>query len=116
MMFFINIVYLVPKIGFVITPWMIISSLIVVPLIFLLLAMLVNLTGMTGKGSTGIVVGQIPLSTLAALMANLAQHVPGLSAGSWLFTVILLGIAAIIGILILVFRPKLTAERIILSQ
>jgi ABC-type Na+ efflux pump permease subunit len=115
MLVLINFVYLVPAIGFIITPWMIVSSLIAVPLEFLLLGLLVNLIGMSGKASTGNIIAQLPLSIIPIVMINLA--VRGVSnAGSWLFTVILLGIAGIIGILILAFRSKLTAERIILSK
>jgi ABC-type Na+ efflux pump permease subunit len=115
MLILINFVYLVPVTGFIITPWMIVSSLIAVPLVFLLLGLLVNLVGMTGKVSTGNIIAQLPLSIIPIVMINLA--VRGVSnAGSWLFTVILLGIAGIIGILVLVFRSKLTTERIILSK
>jgi ABC-type Na+ efflux pump permease subunit len=116
MLLFINLVYLAPTTGFIITPWMMFSSLIAVPLVFLSLTLLVNLVGMTGKATTGNIIAQVPLATIGGLMNYLAQTISGASAGSWLFTVILLGIAGIFGILVLIFRPKLTAERIILSQ
>jgi ABC-type Na+ efflux pump permease subunit len=115
MLVLINTVYLVPATGFVITPWMMVSSLIAVPLVFLLLGLLVNLVGMTGKASTGNIIAQLPLSIIPIVMINLAVRDVS-SAGSWLFTVILLGIAGIIGIMVLVFRSKLTTERVILSK
>jgi hypothetical protein len=63
---------------------------------------------------TGNVVAQIFLSVMVTLMINLAvRGVP--NAGSWLFAVILLGVAAVLGVITLVVRPKLTAERIVLS-
>lgn len=110
----INYIYFVPGIGFIVTPWMIISCLVAVPLVYLALTLLVHMTGLTGKPGTGNVIAQIFLPVMIALMINLAvRNIP--NAGSWLFTVILLGIAAIIGVIVTLIRHKLTAEKIILS-
>ena len=115
MFLLINYAYLIPVTGFVATPWMLVSSFIAVPLVFLSLTLLVHLIGMTGKAATGNVIAQVFLSVMPALMINLAIRELS-SSGSWLFTVILLGIAGIIGIFALIIRPKLTTERIILSH
>jgi len=109
----LNYIYIVPRMEFIITPWMIISNFIAVPLIYLLLCLLVHVVGLIGKPGTGNVIAQIFIPVMIALMINLA--IRGLNAGSWPFTIILFGIAAIIGIVILIVRPKLDAERIILS-
>lgn len=112
---FINYIYLVPDVGFIATPWMIISNFIGVPLVYFALTLLVHAVGLTSKPGTGNIIAQIFLPVMIALMINLAvRNVP--NAGSWLFAVILLGVAAIIGVIVPMVRPKLTAERIILSS
>jgi ABC-type Na+ efflux pump permease subunit len=111
----INFIYLVPKVGFIVTPGMAFSSFVAVPLIFLAMSLLVNMVGLTGKPATGNVIAQVFLPVMTALMINLAlRQLP--NAGSWLFAVILLGAAAVIGAVVLVVRPKLTAEKIVLSR
>jgi hypothetical protein len=115
MLFFINLVFIVPAVGFIVTPWMLISSLVGVPLVFLALGLLVHLIGLTGKAATGNIIAQLSLAILPALMINLAvRNIT--SAASWPFLAVLLGLVFIAGIFILVLRPKLTAERIMLSQ
>lgn len=110
----INYAFLIPDIGFIVTPWMVISNFVAVPLIYLALNLLVHIVGLTGKPATGNVISQIFLPVMITLMINLAvRDVP--NAGSWLFMVILLGTAIIIGIIILIVHPKLTVENIILS-
>lgn len=84
-------------------------------MIFLLLVILIHLIGMTGKAMTGNIIGQIPLSLISAVMINLsARNV--VAADSWLFAVILFGIAALAGVAILILSKKLVTERVILSQ
>jgi ABC-2 type transport system permease protein len=110
----ITYIYFIPDIGFIVTPWILISNLIAVPLVYLTMSLLVHAVCLTGKAVTGNVVAQIFLSLMVTLMINLAvRGVP--NAGSWLFAVILLGVAAVLGVITLVVRPKLTAERIVLS-
>lgn len=110
-LFAINYIYLVPDMGFIVTLWMVISNFISVPLVYLVLTMLVHMIGLAGKPGTGNVIAQVFLPVMIALMINLAVR-DIVSAGSWLFAVILLGIAAAISIIIQMVRPKLTTERI----
>jgi ABC-2 type transport system permease protein len=110
----INYIYFVPNMGFIVTPWMLISNLIAVPLVYLAMTLLVHVTGLTGKPGTGNVIAQVFLPIMVAMMINLAiRGMP--NAGSWLFTIILIGIAVVISAVILLLRTKLNAERIILS-
>lgn len=110
----INYIYFVPRMGFIVTTWMVISSFVAVPLVYLALSLLVHIVGLTGKPGTGNVIAQIFLPVMIALMINLAiRDMP--NAGSWLFTVILLGMAIVIGFFVVMIRPRLAAERIILS-
>ncbi len=111
----VSYTYLIPDIGFIITPWMIITSFVAVPLVYLAMTLVVHLVGLTGRPATGNVIAQVFLPVMMSLMINLAvRKVP--SAASWVFTVALLGVAAAAGIIVLLLRSKLTAERITLSR
>ena len=111
----VNYIYFVPRMGFLITPWMAISSFVAVPLIYLCLSLLVHLVGLTGKPATGNVIVQVFLPIIMTLMINLMVH-HILDAVSWLFTLANLGIAAAIGIIVIFLQPRLTRERIVLSR
>jgi len=110
----INYIYFVPNIGFLITPWIAISSFVAVPLVYLCLSLLVHLIGLTGKPATGNVIVQVFLPVMATLMINLAlRHV--LDATSWSFTLANVGIAAVAVVTVIFLLPRLTRERIVLS-
>lgn len=111
----INYIYFVPKVGFLITPWIAISSFVAVPLIFICLSLLVHLIGLTGRPATGNVVAQIFLPVIAALMINLGSH-RILDITSWPFTLTNLGIAVAVGVVVILLQPRLTKERIVLSR
>ncbi|MBC8387821.1 MAG: hypothetical protein H8E13_07210 [Actinobacteria bacterium] len=111
----INYIYFVPKIGFLFTPWIAMSSLITVPLIYLCLSLLVHLIGLTGKPATGNIIVQVFLPIIITLMINIiVRHI--LDITSWPFTLVNLGIAAAIAITIIFLRSRLTRERIVLSR
>lgn len=111
----VNYIYFVPKMGFLITPWIAISSFVAVPLIFICLSLLVQLIGLTGKPATANVIASIFLPVIVILMIQLmARHI--LDATSWSFTLINLGIAAAVGITVIFLQPRLTKERIVLSR
>ena len=111
----VNYVYLVPDVGFIVNPWMMVSSFLSVPLVYLALGLLVHLIGLTGKPATGNVIAQVFLPLVTSLMINLAiRNVPG--AASWIFSAILLGVSVAIGVTVLVIRSRLTAERVVLSR
>jgi len=111
----VNYLYFVPRIGFVANPWLLISNFIAVPLVYLGLSLIVFLVGLTGKPANGNVIVQVFPPCLAALVINLAVR-SVLDAGSWTFTLICCGLAAVMGIIILLLYPRLAKERIILSR
>ena len=111
----VNYIYFVPKIGFLITPWIAISSFVTAPLIYISLSLLVHLIGLTGRPATSNVIAQVFLPIIASLMINLAIH-HILDAASWPFTLANLGIAAAVGIIVIFLQPRLTKERIVLSR
>ena len=111
----VNYIYFVPKIGFVYTHWIGLSSFLAVPLIYLCLSLLAHLIGLTGKLATGNVVVQIFLPIVLTLMINLMlRHI--LDAASWSFTLANFGIAAVITIIVIFLQPRITRERIALSR
>jgi hypothetical protein len=111
----VNYIYFVPKIGFIYTHWMALSSFLAVPLIYLCLSFLVHLIGLTGKPSTSNVVVQIFLPIVPTLMINLTiRHI--LDATSWPFTLANFGLAAIIAFIVIFLQPRITRERIVLSR
>jgi ABC-2 type transport system permease protein len=110
----INYIYFVPVTGFLINPWILITNLAAVPLVYLGLSLVVHLVGLTGKPASGNVIVQIFLPVFVALVINLVVR-SVLDAGSWTFTVIMLGLAAVIGVIVLILKNRLDKERIILS-
>jgi ABC-2 type transport system permease protein len=110
----VNVIYFVPDIGFLCRPGMLISSLVAVPLIYLFFGMLVHLVGLIAKPATGNVIAQVFLPVMANLVIQLAiRNV--MDANSWQFMVLNLGIAMVIGIIVLAVRPRLIPERVVLS-
>jgi len=111
----VNYIYFVPTIGFLFTPWIAISSFVMVPLIYLALSLLAHLIGLTGNPATSNVIVQVFLPVFASLMINLGIH-NVLNAASWPFTMASLGLAVVTGIIAILLRPRLTRERIVLSR
>jgi ABC-type Na+ efflux pump permease subunit len=111
----INVIYFVPDLGFIINWQMVVNSLVFVPLIYLLLGLLVHLIGFVNKPATGNLVAQIFLPVAINLFAQLvAQGV--MVTNSWLFMLLNFGIAAACGIAILLIKPRLDREAIMLSS
>jgi ABC-2 type transport system permease protein len=111
----VNYIYFVPKMGFIFTRWIGLSSFLAVPLVYLCLSLLVHLVGLSGKPATGNIIAQIFLPIVLTLMINLVLR-NVLDAASWPFTIANLGLAAVIAVIIIFFRPRLTRERIVLSR
>lgn len=111
----INYVYFVPEIGFVINPWIAISSFVMVPLMYFCLSLLVHLIGLSGSPQTANTVVQVFLPLILALMMNLGLR-QILDMTSWHFTLINLGIAAVVAIVVILLYPRLSKERVVLSR
>lgn len=111
----VNYIYFVPRIGFLFTPWIAVSSFLAVPLIYLCLSILVHLIGLTSKPVNGNVIVQVFLPVITTLMINLTLR-NVLNTASWPFTVANIGIAAIIVIIIIFLLSRLTKERVVLSR
>ncbi|MDD4923226.1 MAG: ABC transporter permease subunit [Dehalococcoidales bacterium] len=110
----LNIIYFAGDTGFVFTPWMFVSNLLAVPLLYLAVTMFVHIIGLVGKPVTANVIGQIFLPVMANVMIQLAVR-SSLGASSWLFAIILLGTTAVTVIGISLLVRNLTAEKIMFS-
>jgi ABC-2 type transport system permease protein len=111
----VNYIYFVPKMGFIYTHWIGLSSFLAIPLVYLCLSLLAHLIGLTGKPANGNIIAQIFLPVVLTLMINLTiRNI--LDAASWPFTLVNLGLAAIIAIIVIFLQPRITRERIVLSR
>jgi len=110
----INIIYFLPAIGFVFNFQMLLNVLVAVPVMYLAFGLLVHLIGLTTKPATGNIVAQVFLPVIANLMIQLTAH-NVMSADSWQFLAMNFGIAAILAGIVLVVRPRLDPERVLLS-
>ncbi|MBN1367428.1 MAG: hypothetical protein JW967_05845 [Dehalococcoidales bacterium] len=110
----INLIYFLPDIGFVCNWQMLVNSLVILPLMYLCFGIFVHLIGFTTKPVTGNIIAQVFLPVIINLMLQLAiRNV--IDANSWQFIVINLGMAVVLGVLILSLKSRLTPERVILS-
>jgi ABC-type Na+ efflux pump permease subunit len=110
----VNLYYFVPETGFIMTPWIALSTFLGAPLVYLALSFLMHIVGLTGKPATANVIIQVFLPVFVTLMINLIVR-DILDAGSWTFTVLNLGIAAVIGIIAFSLKSRLSNETIVLS-
>jgi ABC-2 type transport system permease protein len=112
--FIVNAIYFLPNFGFVIDWQMMVNSLILVPSMYLLFGMFVHILGLTTKPMTGNVIAQVYLPVIANIMIQLTVR-NAMSASSWQFMVMNIGLAVLMGVLVLIMRPRLDAENVMLS-
>jgi hypothetical protein len=110
----INLIYFLPDTGFILNWQMLVNSLVILPVMYLAFGLLVHLIGLTTKPATGNVIAQVFLPVIANLMIQLTVR-NVISANSWQFMVMNLGIAVILGGIILAVRSRLTPDRVIIS-
>ncbi|NLE09473.1 MAG: hypothetical protein GX631_09505, partial [Dehalococcoidales bacterium] len=110
----INGIYFISEVGFVVNPWMVISNIIAVPLLYLVVTLFVHVVGLTGKPGTANIIGQIFLPVMANVMIQLGIRT-SLGTASWQFMMILFGAAAVIGTSVYFLRNKVATETIMLS-
>ena len=110
----VNAVYFLPSPGFIAGWQILVDSLILVPGMYLLFGMLIHIVGLTTKPVTGNVIAQIYLPVIANVMIQLTVR-DVISASSWQFVLLNLGLLLVIGITILVLKPRLSPERVMLS-
>lgn len=110
----INVVYFVSEIGWVANVQMFVNSLVAVPLMYLFFGLLVHLIGYTARPANANVIAQVFLPLMANLAAQLVAR-GAMDANSWQFMALNFGLVVVAGVVVLILRPRLTPERVILS-
>lgn len=111
----VNLIYFVPKIGFIFTPWAAVSCFVGAPLMYLCLTFLVHLVGLSSNTITANIIVQIFLPVIISLMINIAVR-KIVNAASWHFALINLGIALVLALITVFLKNRLKTERVILSR
>jgi ABC-type Na+ efflux pump permease subunit len=110
----VNALIIVPRMGFLASPTMILNGLALVPLLYFPICGLVILVGLAANPILGNVIANITVQIVATLVANLVIHTR-LDPGSFLFTMVHLALAVALGLVVLALWPRLTKERVVLS-
>jgi len=113
-LFTINGIVQLDRPGVLLPPWTAVGVFLATPLMYLCISLLSHLVGLTGKPASANVIVQLFLPLIITLTINLMLRnilEPGL-----LLTLMNLGIAVALALIILFLQPRLTRERIILSQ
>lgn len=111
----VNLIYFVPTIGFVINPWIAVTSFIIYPALYFCLGLLVYLIGLTNKPVNANIIGQVFLPVFINLVIQIMFRTSFMDYTSWQFMLVNLGFVFIIGIIVLILAPRITREKIVLS-
>lgn len=111
----VNYIYFVPTIGFIFNPWIAATCFIVFPFMYLFLGLLVYTIGLTSKPVNANIIGQVFLPVYINLVVQLVLRTSFIDYTSWPFTLINIGVALIILIIVLVLQSKITKEKVALS-
>ncbi|MBN1409627.1 MAG: hypothetical protein JW969_02210 [Spirochaetales bacterium] len=110
----IEVFFIIPRLGFLLSPWLIVTNFITVSLMYLFLTLITQFIGLAHNPIPGVVLANVFMSGILSVMINLGLR-EIFNAAAWDFALINLIITAVLGILMLTFKPLLTKERIILS-
>ena len=111
----VNYIYFVPKVGFLFSPWIAVTSFIVFPVIYLCLGLLVYLMGLTSKPQNANIIALVFLPVFVNLVIQLPLNSNFMDFTSWPFTLVNVGIAIVIAIILIILRSRITKEKVILS-
>lgn len=111
----VNALIIAPRMGFLASPTMIFNGLALVPILYFPLCCLVLLVGLSANPISGNVIANIAFAALVTLVINLVSRA-GLDVGSSVFTLVHLGLAGGVALLVFVLQLRLTKERVVLSS
>ena len=111
----VNYIYLVPAVGFLADPWILLISLVIYPAMYFCLGMLVYLVGLTGKPVNANIIAQVFLPVFINLVIQVMIRTSFMSYTSWQFMLVNLGFVIIIGVIVLILTPRISKEKIVLS-
>jgi ABC-2 type transport system permease protein len=103
-----------PRVGWVLTPALATDALALVPALYLPLTLLVVLVGLIAHPASANVIGQVVFAALVPTMIQLGAR-GVLYPGSRAFLLIHLALAALATTAVILLRPRLTKERVVLS-
>jgi hypothetical protein len=111
----LNFVYFVPKIGFIINPWIAIISFLIYPALYFCMGILVYLVGLTNKPVNANIIAQVFLPVFINLVIQVMLRASFMDYTSWQFMLVNLGFVIIVGIIVLILVPRISKEKIVLS-
>jgi hypothetical protein len=111
----VNFIYFVPTIGFIINPWIAITSFVIYPALYFCMGLLVYLVGLTTKPVNANIIAQVFLPVFINLVIQVMMRTSFMDYTSWQFMLINLGFAVIVGVIVLILAPRISKERIVLS-
>ena len=111
----VNYIYFVPKVGFVFSPWVAVTSFFAIPFIYFCMGFLVYLVGLTGKPVNANIIAQAFLPIYINIIIQILIRTTIFDAASWIFTVANIGLAMVIVILVIILQFRLTKEKVALS-
>jgi len=111
----LNFVYFVPNIGFIINPWIAITSFVTYPALYFCMGLLVYLVGLTNKPVNANIIAQVFLPVFINLVIQLMLRTSFMDYTSWQFMLVNLGFVIIVGLIVLVRAPRISKEKVVLS-
>jgi len=111
----VNYIYFVPKVGFVFSPWVAVTGFFAIPLIYFCLGLLVYLIGLTGKPVNANIIAQAFLPVYLNIIIQILIHTTIFDASSWTFTLVNIGLALVIAIIVIILQFRISKEKIALS-
>ena len=110
----INYVFIVPKVGFLITSWMVFNGFLLLPLLYFFLNLLVHIVALIGNPISGNVIAQTSFPAIGSLMINLGvRHI--WKTTTWVFTFINLIVIITAVVFVLLHQSSVTKEKITIS-
>jgi len=111
----VNYIYFVPTIGFLFNPWIVVTSFIVFPLIYLCFGLLVYLIGLTGKPVNANIIALVFLPLFVNIVVQLPLRSNLMDFTSWPFTLANIGVVLVIAIIVIILQFRLNKEKVVLS-
>jgi ABC-2 type transport system permease protein len=110
----VDLFLVLPRLGFLASPWMLVSGFVLVPVLYWPLCRLVILVGLVGNPVSGNVIANVAFAALITILINLVAR-GGVDPGSPVFALACAVVALAEWIVVLLLGRGLTKERVILS-
>lgn len=111
----VNYIYIVPAVGFLADPWILVISLAIYPAMYFCLGLLVYLVGLTGKPVNANIIAQVFLPVFINLVIQVMLRTSIMDYTSWQFMLANLGFVIIILIIVMILAARITREKVVLS-